>query len=75
MGTWAAGSLAEWEIDGYSGRDDMWEVLYFNDKMKAGYEAWVKYLYTTPNPYTIVALKDEPAVAIIQVENEDSPFF
>jgi hypothetical protein len=72
MGGWIP---AEWGIDGYSGKDDMWEVLYFNDKMKEGYKAWVKYLYTTPNPYTKVALKDEPAVAIIQVENEDSPFF
>lgn len=72
MGGWIP---AEWGIDGYSGKDDMWEVLYFNDKLKEGYKAWVKYLYTTPNPYTKVALKDEPAVAIIQVENEDSPFF
>jgi hypothetical protein len=72
MGGWIP---AEWGIDGYSGKDDMWEVLYFNDKLKEGYKAWVKYLYTTPNTYTKVALKDEPAVAIIQVENEDSPFF
>jgi hypothetical protein len=72
MGGWIP---KEWGIDGYSGKDDMWEVLYFNDKLKAAYKTWVKYLYTTPNPYTHVALKDEPAVAIIQVENEDSPFF
>lgn len=72
MGGWIP---ARWGIEGYSGKDDMWEVLYFNDKLKEGYKVWVKYLYTTPNPYTKVALKDEPAVAIIQVENEDSPFF
>ncbi|MDB5002878.1 MAG: hypothetical protein JWQ34_1103 [Mucilaginibacter sp.] len=72
MGGWIP---KEWGIDGYSGKDDMWAVLYFNDKLKVGYKTWVKYLYTTPNPYTHVALKDEPAVAIIQVENEDSPFF
>lgn len=72
MGGWIP---KEWGIDGYSGKDDMWEVLYFNDKLKQAYKTWVKYLYTTPNPYTRVALKDEPAVAIIQIENEDSPFF
>ena len=72
MGGWIP---AEWGIDGYTGKDDMWEVLYFNERMKAGYKAWVKYLYTTPNPYTKVALKDEPAVAVIQVINEDSPLF
>ncbi len=66
---------AEWGIDGYSGKDDMWAVLYFNEKLKAAYKNWVKYLYTTPNPFTGVALKDEPAVAIVQVENEDGVFF
>ncbi len=38
---------AEWGIDGYSGKDDMWAVLYFNEKLKAAYKNWVKYLYTT----------------------------
>jgi hypothetical protein len=72
MGGWVP---QQWGIDGYQGKDDMWAVLFFNDKLKEGYKAWVKYLYTTPNPYTKVALKDDPAVAIIQVENEDSPLF
>ncbi|MGV8877528.1 MAG: hypothetical protein ACOH2A_00725 [Sphingobacteriaceae bacterium] len=72
MGGWIP---AEWGIDGYSGNDDLWAVLYFNEQLKQGYKSWVKYLYTTPNPYTGVALKDEPAVAIIQVENEDAVFF
>lgn len=72
MGGWIP---KEWGIDGYSGKDGMWEVLFFNERLQAGYKAWVKYLYTTPNAYTKVALKDEPAVAIIQVLNEDSPFF
>ncbi len=72
MGGWIP---KEWGIEGYAGNDEMWEVLFFNDKLKEAYKAWVKYLYTTPNSYTRVALKDEPAVAIIQVENEDSPLF
>lgn len=72
MGGWIP---KEWGIDGYSGKDDLWEVLFFNERLKNAYKAWVKYLYTTPNSYTKVALKDEPAVALIQVINEDSPFF
>jgi hypothetical protein len=72
MGGWIP---EEWGIEGYSGTDDLWAVLYFNEKLKQGYKSWVKYLYTTPNPYTGVGLKDEPAVAIIQVENEDAVFF
>ncbi|MHA4894474.1 hypothetical protein ACXZ1K_06955 [Pedobacter sp. PWIIR3] len=72
MGGWVP---EEWGIDGYSGKDDLWGVLFFNEKLKAGYKAWVKYLYTTKNPYTGIALKDEPAISIIQVENEDAVFF
>ncbi|MES2830221.1 MAG: hypothetical protein V4687_18825 [Bacteroidota bacterium] len=72
MGGWVPN---EWGIDGYSGKDDLWAVLFFDEKLKAGYKAWVKYLYTTPNPYTGIALKDEPAISIIQIENEDAVFF
>lgn len=72
MGGWVP---EEWGIEGYSGKDDLWAVLYFNEKLKDGYKAWVKYLYTTPNPYTGIALKDEAAVSLIQIENEDAVFF
>ncbi|MEP7110287.1 MAG: hypothetical protein ABI760_19995 [Ferruginibacter sp.] len=72
MGGWVP---EEWGIEGYSGNDDLWAVLFFNDHLKQAYKTWVKYLYSNPNPYTGIALKDEPAVAIIQVENEDAVFF
>ncbi|MES2455141.1 MAG: hypothetical protein V4594_06365 [Bacteroidota bacterium] len=72
MGGWVP---EQWGIEGYSGKDDLWAVLYFNERLKQGYKSWVKYLYSTPNPYTGRALKDEPAVAIIQIENEDAIFF
>lgn len=72
MGGWVP---EEWGIEGYSGNDALWGVMYFNDRMKEAYKTWVKYLYTTPNPFTGVALKDEPAVALIQVKNEDGVFF
>lgn len=72
MGGWVP---KEWGIDGYSGKDDLWEVIYFNDRLKEAYKHWVKYLYTEKNPYTGIALKDDPAVAIIQIENEDGVFF
>ncbi|GAB3929975.1 hypothetical protein [Mucilaginibacter myungsuensis] len=72
MGEWVP---KEWGINGYSGKDDMWGVLFFDPQLQKGYKAWVKYLYTTSNPYTKVPLKDEPAVGMVQIENEDSPFF
>jgi hypothetical protein len=72
MGGWIPEA---WGIDGYSGKDDLWEVMYFNDHLKEAYKQWVKYLYTEENPYTGVPLKDEPAVALIQIKNEDGVFF
>ncbi len=72
MGGWVP---EEWGIDGYSGNDDLWEVMYFNDRLKEGYKAWVKYLYTEENPYTGIPLSKDPSVAIIQIKNEDGVFF
>ena len=39
------------------------------------YKSWLRRLYTEPNPYTGIPLKDDPAVAIIQIQNEDSLLF
>jgi len=72
MGGWLP---KEWGIDGFSDKDDLWGVMYFNDRLQDAYKAWVKVLYTEKNPYTGVALKDEPAVGIIQIMNEDGVFF
>lgn len=72
MGGWVPD---EWGIDGYSGKDDLWGVMYFSDTLKQAYKTWVKYLYTETNPYTGIALKDDPAVGLIQVKNEDGVFF
>jgi hypothetical protein len=72
MGGWLP---KEWDIEGYSDKDDLWGVMYFNDKLQDAYQAWVRVLYTEKNPYTGIALKDEPAVGIIQIMNEDGVFF
>lgn len=72
MGGWLP---KEWGIEGYSDKDDLWGVMYFNDKLQDAYKAWVRVLYAENNPYTGIALKDEPAVGIIQIMNEDGVFF
>jgi hypothetical protein len=73
---WANGKKAtEWGIDGYTGATDLWGVLFFNEKLQAGYKAWVKALYARTNPHTGLALAQDPAVALIQVQNEDGMFF
>lgn len=72
MGGWVP---KNWGIEGYSGKDALWEVMFFNDTLKNAYKHWIKYLYTETNPYTGIPLKDDPALAIIQVKNEDGMFF
>lgn len=72
MGGWVP---EEWGIEGYSGKDALWGVMYFSDTLKEAYKTWVKYLYTEENPYTGIPLKDDPAVGLIQIKNEDGLFF
>jgi hypothetical protein len=72
---WAAVQAPRsWEIEDYA-NTSLWGILFFNDHLQEGYKAWTKEVYTRKNPYTGIALKDEPAVAIIQVQNEDSLLF
>jgi len=72
---WAATKApASWGIDGYADKQ-LWGVLFFNDALQAGYKAWARAVYTRINPYDGLALGQDPAVAIIQVHNEDSLLF
>lgn len=50
-------------------------LLYFDSKMQALYRSWLKDILTTNNPYTGVPLAKEPAVAMVELVNEDSFFF
>jgi hypothetical protein len=70
-----AGTAASWGIEGYGDGADLWGLLFFNDRLRDAYKGWMKALYTRKNPYTGIALAHDPAVAIIQVQNEDSLFF
>lgn len=55
--------------------DNLSALVFFVPEVQAAYQTWIKALYTRPNPYTGIPLKDEPAVAIIQLQNEDSMLF
>lgn len=65
---------AQWGLEGVDGKG-MWGILFFNAKLQAGYKAWAKALYARPNPYTNIPLALDSAVAIVQVQNEDSLLF
>lgn len=66
---------ASWNLEGYTGHSGPEGLLFFEPRMQQAYKRWVRELYTRPNPYTGVPLSQEPAVAIIQVQNEDSLLF
>ena len=69
-----AGAAASWGL-GYGDGEDVWGLLFFDERLKAAYKGWVRHLYLDPNPYTGVPLAKDPAVAIAQVQNEDSLLF
>lgn len=65
-----------WDIGDYSGTTTRpWALLFFNQRFRDAYKNWVTYLYTETNPYTGIPLKDDPAVGLIQIQNEDGVFF
>jgi hypothetical protein len=72
---WRMKLQASYGIEGYKGDGESWGVQYFNPKVRAGIKAWLTKLYGEKNPYTGLRLADDPAVAVIQTQNEDSLFF
>ena len=70
-----SGAQASWGLDGYGDKDDVWGLIFFDDKLRDAYKGWVKALFTRPNPYTGVSLAKESSVALFSVQNEDSLLF
>jgi hypothetical protein len=64
-----------WGIDGWPENQGPFGLLFFNPKLQEGYKAWLKALLTRPNPYTKIPLAQDPALAVIQLQNEDSLLF
>jgi hypothetical protein len=62
-------------IDGYKPGQSLHAVIFFSPKLQEAYRAWLKDLLTRKNPYTQIPLKDDPALAMITLFNEDSMFF
>ena len=54
---------------------DLQGLLFFDPEVQEAYKSWLRAIFEPVNPYTGVALKDEPAVAIVQLQNEDSLLF
>ncbi|MEM7073637.1 MAG: hypothetical protein AAF484_01040 [Pseudomonadota bacterium] len=50
-------------------------LIYFDPDVQDAYKNWLRQTLTPVNPHTGLALKDDPALAIIQMQNEDSLLF
>ena len=71
---WARLGPENTDFPGYTGQHPF-GLLYFNAKFQKLYRSWWDHLLTTPNPHTGLALRDDPAVAMAELVNEDSLFF
>ena len=67
---------ARWGVPGFT-NDVIYPtgVVMFDDTLKAAYKQWVSQLFNPTNPYTGIPLAQDPAVAVIEIQNEDSFFF
>lgn len=52
-----------------------WGLLFFDVKLQAAYKSWLKQMLAEKNPHTGIPLAQDPALAIIQIQNEDSLLF
>ena len=51
--------------------------LFWDESLQRDYKGWIKELLTRPNPYDDekTPISKDPALAIFQIQNEDSLFF
>lgn len=62
-------------LKGYDGKTHPFAALYFNPDFQTQYREWWKAVLLTPSPETGRKLIDEPALAGLEMINEDSYFF
>jgi hypothetical protein len=72
---WAAASKVTPAMGRLDSGGDCQGLLFFDPALQAAYKAWMKTILTEPNPHTGIALGKDPALAIIQLQNEDSLLF
>jgi len=64
-------------IPGYekAGNKVPFALLFFNPRMQEIHRSWYRAVLTAPNPHGGRPLSQDPAVAIVEIQNEDSLFF
>ena len=62
-----------WGIPG--GAQSAAGLLFFDPTLQKAYKGWIKALLSEKNPYTGLSLAKDPALAVFQIQNEDSMLF
>ena len=66
----------EWGIDGYeSTASSPFFVQFFDEKLKGAFKEWLRRMLVAENPYNGRTIAEDPAVAAIELVNEDNLFF
>lgn len=63
------------QLQGYDGKKHPFAAIFFDEDFQELYRSWWTALLTTPSPATGKRLVDDPAVAGLEILNEDSFFF
>ena len=73
---WANSMKSDDEAWGLDWQGQHHGLLFFEEPLIEAYKSWLKYLFTTPTEYLDgKTLAEEPAMAIFQIQNEDSLLF
>ena len=65
----------EYGFPGYKRGDKPFALLFYHPRFQEIYKTWVRRVMTSDNPHTGRSLADDPAVAILEVVNEDNFLF
>ncbi|MDX1932016.1 MAG: hypothetical protein SFU56_05370 [Capsulimonadales bacterium] len=63
-----------WKIPGGADQSAL-GLLFFDETLQGYYREWMRKLLAEKNPYTGIPLAQDPAVAILSLQNEDSLLF
>ncbi|MEI6503955.1 MAG: hypothetical protein WCP21_23330, partial [Armatimonadota bacterium] len=73
---WAVSSRVKPEMGvSAGGKGANFGLLFFDPRLQDAYKQWMKQVLTEANPLTGLPLAQDPALAIIQLQNEDSLLF
>lgn len=64
---------ASWGVPG--GAQSAEGLLYFDPTLQKAFKGWLRSLLERKNPYTGIPLAKDPAMAVFQIQNEDSMLF